>query len=290
MSIFRRNVELGRPLKISSSRKVSLGTWRTVGDPSVYGIVAFDVDKAVNYIERLRKETGIRVTLSHFVGKAIAQMIHKHPQINCLLRFGKLYPRKNIDIFFQVASDDQGEDLSGMTVRNADQKSLLDIAREMEDRVKAIKSKKDKSFTRSKNTVSLFPGLLVRRIVDFMSFILYTLNIWTPLLGTPRDPFGSAMITNIGSIGLETAFAPLVPYSRVPILFALSSARDEAVVRDGQIRIVKQMKICVTFDHRVIDGMHAANMTKTLRALFEEPERLLAAGSGNSGQKQAQAQ
>ena len=31
------------------------------------------------------------------------------------------------------------------------------------------------------------------------------------------------MITNIGSIGLDQAYVPLVPYSRVPILIALGA-------------------------------------------------------------------
>src|SRR5262249_21267720 len=101
------------------------------------------------------------------------------------------------------------------------------------------------------------------------------LNIWTPLLGTPRDPFGSIMITNIGSLGLDMAFAPLVPYSRVPMLIALGAVREEPVVRGGQITVGKMIRLCSTFDHRVIDGVHAANMVRTAKAIFANPDKEL---------------
>jgi len=31
------------------------------------------------------------------------------------------------------------------------------------------------------------------------------------------------------------------------------------------------MRVCATFDHRILDGAHAASMAKTLRAWMERP-------------------
>jgi pyruvate dehydrogenase E2 component (dihydrolipoamide acetyltransferase) len=106
---------------------------------------------------------------------------------------------------------------------------------------------------------------------------MYTLNLWTPLLGSPRDPFGSCMITSIGSLGLDMAFAPLVPYSRVPLLIAVGAARETPVVRDGRLTVALISRLCVTIDHRLIDGMHAAKMAKTMLAVFANPEGELGA-------------
>lgn len=275
MPLFSRNVDLGKPLRLSSWRKVAIGTWKTAGDPSVYGMLDLDAAPALAYIEKLRRETSQRVTLSHFVGRAIAETFKRHPQINCVLRFGRLYPRKSVDVFFQVATDMQGEDLSGMTVRQADTKSIPDIAREMEERVRKIKERKDHSFSRMKATMGLLPGWLAGFVLDASGFLLYALNIWTPLLGAPRDPFGSVMITNIGSLGLDTAFAPLVPYSRVPILIAVGAVKDAAVARDGKIAVAQQLRLCVTFDHRIIDGVQASHMVKTVTRIFADPEKEL---------------
>ncbi len=275
MILLKRNVDLGPPLKISSWRKVAIGTWKSAGDPSVYGILDLDARPALAYIEKLRQKSGVRITLSHFAGKAVAETLRRHPQINCILRFGKLYPRKDVSVFFQVATDAEGEDLSGMTVREADRKSMVEIAREMEERVRVIKERRDQSFTRMKGTFGMLPGIFSRLILGVSGFLMYTLNLWSPLLGTPRDPFGSAMITNIGSLGMDTAFAPLVPYSRVPLLIALGVAQDAPWVNQGKLEVAKVIRFCVTVDHRLIDGVHGMHMSRTVKAIFADPEKEL---------------
>ena len=79
------------------------------------------------------------------------------------------------------------------------------------------------------------------------------------------------MVTNVGSLGLEEAYVPLVPYSRVPLLIAMGEVRDSAVVVDGDVKVAKTMKIFATFDHRILDGSHAAKMVKVLKAWFDDP-------------------
>lgn len=272
MALFQRNVDLGPPLKASAWRKIAIGTWPNSGDPSVYGIVEFDATKMLDYIQKVQSRTGERITITHFVGKAIGTCFGKHPQLNCILRWGRLYPRKGVDIFFQVASDDSGKDLSGCVIRSTDKKSIAEIAREMKGRIKNIREKGDPEYKKSKDTMKLIPGMFVQYLLKFLGFILYTLNIWSPLVGSPRDPFGTAMITNVGSLGLDIALAPLVPYSRVPVLFAVATVKDTPVVKDGQVVIAPILRIGVTVDHRVIDGMHGSKMFKTMQAIFADPE------------------
>ena len=272
MKLFQRNVEYGPPLKLSGWRKVAIGTWKTVGDPSVYGMLDLDVSPALAYLEKLKHKSSERLTLTHFFGKAVAETFKRHPEINCVLRFGKLYPRKHIDLFFQVATDESGKDLSGMTVRDGDQKSVEGFAAEMRMRIEKIRKQGDPDFKKSKNTMSAIPGMLSGVLLDFLGFVMYTLNVYTPLVGSPRDPFGSVMITNIGSLGLEVAFAPLVPYSRVPILLAVGAAKETPVARNGKVEVTQIAKICITLDHRLIDGVHASHMSKTIQKIFADPE------------------
>ena len=89
--------------------------------------------------------------------------------------------------------------------------------------------------------------------------------------GMPQDLFGSAMITNIGSLGLPTAFVPLVPYSRVPLLLALGSIESRPVVEKEKVVVRKVMEIGSTFDHRILDGGHAAKMQRIVRKWMENP-------------------
>ena len=108
---------------------------------------------------------------------------------------------------------------------------------------------------------------------------MYLLNLWTPLMGVPKDSFGSVMLTNIGSLGLDEAFAPLVPYSRVSLLIAAGAVRHQPVVRDGQVVVASVIKLCTTFDHRVIDGVHASQLASALKSIFANPESELGAVS-----------
>jgi len=272
MSLLKSNIKLGPAICLSSWRKIAIGTWKTAKDPSVYGMMDVHAAPALAYIEKIKQETGLKVTLTHVLGKAIAITMQRHPEINCVLRFGRLYPRRDVDVFYQVATDKAGKDLSGMTVRQADLKSIPEIAREMQELVHYIREKDDPSFKKMKKTMSLIPGLLVGHVLSVAEFFMYSLNLWSPLLGSPRDSFGSVMVTNVGSLGIETGFAPLVAYSRVPILLALGAVREMPVVRHHKVEIEEQMRICVTFDHRLIDGVVASHMTKTLTNILLNPE------------------
>ena len=275
MKLFSKNVELGPPLKTSSWRKIALGTWRVMGDPSVYGTIELDATHAIEYMNKVHHQTGQRITLSHFVGKAVATTMERHPDMNCIIRFGRFYPRKTIDLFFQVANDAAGKDLSGLVIRHANQKSIAEISKEMDRDIHAIRKKGDPEFRRMKSTMGFIPGFLVGKIMDAVSFLTYTLNVWSPLLGSPRDPFGGVMITNIGSLGLETALAPLVPYSRVPCIIVLGALKEKPIVRDGQIVIAPMITLSVTFDHRLVDGIHGSHMAQTLKKIFAQPEQEL---------------
>jgi 2-oxoacid dehydrogenases acyltransferase (catalytic domain) len=67
------------------------------------------------------------------------------------------------------------------------------------------------------------------------------------------------------------AYAPLVPFSRVPLLFAIGEAKEH-VFADGRVAVGMAMKVNATMDHRVIDGFHAARIAKVLREWMENPE------------------
>ncbi|HXH75609.1 MAG TPA: 2-oxo acid dehydrogenase subunit E2 [Bacteriovoracaceae bacterium] len=272
MNILSKNMDLGPAIKLSSWRKIAIGTWVSAKDPSVYGILDIDAAPALAYIEKVRLETGMKINLIHVLGKATALVLQRHPEINCVLRWGRLYPRRSVDVFFQVATDKAGHDLSGMTVRQADLKSVQAIATEMQDRVQNIREKGDPGFKKMKNTMGLIPGLFIGYVMNLAEFFLYSLNLWSPAIGAPKDSFGSVMITNVGSLGIETGFAPLVAYSRVPLLLALGMVRPVPVARDGKVVIEEQMRICATFDHRLIDGMVASHMTKALTKILMNPE------------------
>ncbi len=270
----RRNLDLRLKRKLSAFRKIALGTWRTAYDPSVYGTLALRMDRAVQYIAQFREATGRRLTVSHLMAKAAASALEACPDANAILRLGRIYLRQRIGVFFQVVLTDEGPgkvDLSGATLFDVQEKSLIEICDEFERKVRKVRERDDPELEGARRTFDRLPPALVGPALQLTSFIGYTLNVDASKLGVPRDPFGSVMITNVGSLGLDTAYVPLVPYSRVPIILALSAVKDEPVAEDGRVVVGKVMRVNATFDHRIIDGFHASVMSKVLREQIEDP-------------------
>lgn len=274
------NLRLQEKTNLSSFRRIAIGTWKTTKDPTVYGQLALRSDKMVAYIEALKQRTGKRITLSHVMARCVGIVLSEMPDANAVLRFNKIYLRQDIGVFFQVAMEDPdtGEiDLSGATIFDTHQKTIVEIVDEFDAKVGLVRTRKDKSLEKSRSTFKTLPSFLLGTLLDVMSFFLYTLNWDMSKFGLPKDPFGSVMITNIGTLGLEEAYVPLVPYSKVPLLIALGALKDEVIAEDGKPVVAKMLKVCASFDHRVLDGMHAAKMSKTLNRIFNDPEGELGA-------------
>jgi pyruvate dehydrogenase E2 component (dihydrolipoamide acetyltransferase) len=74
-------------------------------------------------------------------------------------------------------------------------------------------------------------------------------------------------VSNLGMFGTERFDAILNP-PQVAIL-AVGAIRDAAVVRDGAIVVAPVVELCLTSDHRAVDGAQAAAFARTLRELLE---------------------
>ncbi|HEV8320771.1 MAG TPA: 2-oxo acid dehydrogenase subunit E2 [Myxococcota bacterium] len=268
------NLELVKKESLSSFRRIAIGTWRDAYDPTVYGSLTLRMDEAVRYIDEFRKRTGKRITVTHLMAKATAAALARMPDANAILRFNRPYLRQRIGVFFQVAMEDDDTkeiDLSGATIMDTDKKSLVEIIDEFQAQVEKVRSKKDEALEKTRSTFKSIPFMLLNLALRLISFFSYTLNLDLRKLGIPKDPFGSVMITNIGSLGLDEAYVPLVPYSRVPLLLAVGAVKEAALVENGAVKVGKVMRVHATFDHRLLDGTHAAIMSKVLTAWMEHP-------------------
>lgn len=269
------NTHLTRKRRVSAFRTIAIGTWRTTKDPSVYGAVSLDVEPALAYVEAYRERTGKRLTLSHLMAKAVGLTLARVPDANAILRFNRIYLRRDVGVFFQVATrDEHGEvDLAGLTVRHADRKSVAEICDEF-DRVETVRAGEDEEVEETKRTFTMVPTFAVGWLLDAIGFLIFGLNLDLRWAGLPHDPFGSVMVTNVGALGIEEAFAPLVPYSRVPLVVSMGAVRQIPVVdaQSGELRAGQVMRVCATFDHRLLDGAHAAMLGTSLQEIFADPE------------------
>lgn len=268
------NIELVPKREVSSFRKIAIGTWKTTYDPTVYGTLSVRMEKSLEYIEKFREKHGVRLTVTHLVAKAVAEALRRCPDANAILRFNKVYLRKNVTLSILVVQTDQGDgktDLTAAKIDRAEEKSLLEMAKEMQDTIDKVRQRKDQALEKSKGTIHKIPFMFMNLFMNLLGFLMYQLNLDMSWAGMPKDAFGAATITNIGSLGLDVAYVPLVPYSHVPIFIAPGAVADEPVVQDGKVIAGKIMRINASFDHRYIDGMHAAVLSKTMREYLEHP-------------------
>ncbi len=92
----------------------------------------------------------------------------------------------------------------------------------------------------------------------------------------PEDIEGSTFsISNMGMHGVDN-FAAIINSPEAAIL-AVSSAMDMPVVQDGSVVIGKVMKITISADHRVTDGVEAARFMQDMAVYLENPVNLLIA-------------
>lgn len=276
--MFKQNVDYARSPKMNIWRKVAINTWKPSTDASIYSRLTLNPEKALKYIYsmNMKNENQGHITITHFIGAVCGQVLKDFPFLNSAARGSKIELRKNQDIFFHasVVDRDGRENLSGHKIEKIDSMTLIEIASELNETNYKLKAGDDVTFKKSKSILELIPSFILRPFISLNTFIQYRLNIWSPLFGTKQDTFGSMMVTNIGTLGVEEAFVPFVPYSNTNVICSVGKITEEAVYREGEIRAGKVIKLCFTLDHRLVDGSTAAKVVKAFENYFENPEQI----------------
>src|SRR5260370_5781951 len=79
---------------------------------------------------------------------------------------------------------------------------------------------------------------------------------------------GTIMLTNTGSTG-SVASQPIINQPQAAIITTESIVRRPVVIGDG-IAVRHMMNMCLSFDHRIIDGMMAGQFLGFIKKALEE--------------------
>jgi pyruvate dehydrogenase E2 component (dihydrolipoamide acetyltransferase) len=183
--------------------------------------------------EKMKPEAeaaGIKLSYLPFIVKALIEALKLHPTLNATLddEEGEIVVKKYYNIGIAV---DVPDGLIVPVVKMADQKSVLDIAAEIQALAKAARER--------------------------------TLDL-ADLKG------GTFSVTNVGVFGGDFA-TPIINYPEAAILATMKIA-DRARVENGAVVVKKTLPLCLSFDHRIIDGAEAARFTRDLIRFLENPE------------------
>lgn len=247
----------------------SAAAWSGPRDPMVYASVELRAERLLSWIDLKRRETGERITVTHAVVRALAVALNKHAQANAVVRWGRAQPREQVDIFAEVpvqrGERSEGVELAGVCIRSADTRPVAEIASELL-----------RGTQRGKVQASggRLPAMVAGPLLKILRFLQVELNLSTRLLGAEGDPYGSAMVTSLGMMGVRVAYAPLHPMASSAVALMVGAVEQRPVVEDGEVVPGRVLTLNLSCDHRVVDSANAALLGRELKRLLEHPRLL----------------
>ncbi|MBC7385797.1 MAG: 2-oxo acid dehydrogenase subunit E2 [Cryobacterium sp.] len=182
-------------------------------------------------------KAGVKVTYLPFIMKAMVAALRRYPMMNSSLdeEAGQIVVKKYYNIALSVQTDDG---LTAPVVKDVANKTILELAKEIEDLANRARSKK--------LTMEDLTG-------------------------------GTITLTNAGTIGGLFA-TPVINYPEVAILgfnkifrkpvVKMINGKEEIVIRDWTL-------FSLSLDHRIVDGAVGAEFTKLFIYYIENPSLLL---------------
>jgi 2-oxoglutarate dehydrogenase E2 component (dihydrolipoamide succinyltransferase) len=199
-------------------------------------IFEVDMSNVVAIRERMKREYeqkhGVRLTYLAFIARAVTDTLQRWPRLNAEIRGDQIVLKRHVNLGIAVALDD-GKGLIVPVVRHAEEKNLLGVARAVQDLADRARSKK---------------------------------------LSPDEVQGGTFTITNPGGFG-AVGGTPIINQPQVGILDVEAIVKRPWVVTDEHgedaIAIRPIMNLCLTYDHRLVDGAYAAPFMRDLRDALE---------------------
>ena len=254
-------------------RVTAAAIYTTPTDSRVYGTLDIDVTDAKRFLDE-KRGTGVKITMVHLATAVLARAVaFDVPEMNCFIRRGRVVGRERIDVMVPVAIGD-GEGVSAILVRDAHARTVTSIAEEIRMRADENRSGTESRTAQNKYLLNRIPWPLRRPAFRFLKWITVDMGIKIKSLGLSADSFGSFVVSDIGSFGLNTGMTSLMPAAKVPAVIVLGKIEDKAVVKNGEVVIRTMLPLTGTFDHRIVDGLQIGKLARGIKRNFRKPEWL----------------
>lgn len=204
--------------------------------PHLYFTQKVNLEKLMDLRTQVNSAQEKKTSVTDFIGRAVIRTLQKYPDMNASLIGDKIIKYKSVNLGIAVAAP---TGLIVPVIKNANNKSIVELSNE----ASAL-------FDKARN------GKL-----------------------TPNEYTGGTFsISNLGMFGIENFTAIINPPESG--ILAVSATKDEPVViKDSNgnktIEIKPMMNITLTVDHRLIDGLLAAQFVTEVKRQLENPIELL---------------
>lgn len=204
--------------------------------PHLYFTDSIDMTAFNKFRKDLNTNSDQKIAVSDLLTLAATKCLIKYPDMNASLENEEIICYKSVNIGTAVAGE---YGLTVPVIKNCEQKSLLQIAEEGRDLVERTK---------------------IGRI------------------SVEECSGGTFTISNLGMFGIENFTAIINPPEAA--ILSISSQRKKPIVianaeGEDKVAIRSIMNIQLTVDHRIIDGLLAAQFIGYFKELMENPIRML---------------
>ncbi len=131
------------------------------------------------------------------------------PEMNCFIRRGRMVGRERIDVMVPVAIGG-GEGVSAILIKDAHARTVTSIAEEIRSRAEENRSGIESKTAQNKYLLNRIPWPLRRPAFRFLKRITVDMGVKIDSLGLSADSFGSFVVSDIGSFGLNTGMTSLM--------------------------------------------------------------------------------
>jgi pyruvate dehydrogenase E2 component (dihydrolipoamide acetyltransferase) len=250
-------------------RKVASAIYRKPVDSKIFGSVEIDVTDLEDYISSKRRE-GLKITLTHIFVLIIARaMRYEIPELNTYHRRGNVISRDFVDVMVSVLNDDK--QMSSVKISNAHKLNLTELAAVMNEEIKRSKQGNENKTMRLKGFLARIPWPFRNWIFTIIRHLTIGWGFSIPAIGLSGESFGSVVVTNIGSIGLDMGYPALFPTSNVALVFVMGGVSKKPVVINDQIVIRRIMSLGAALDHRLVDAIHGGRLFRYIKQVVRNP-------------------
>jgi len=203
--------------------------------PHIYFTISVDMTKAISFLDTYNSGLQLKATINDLIVFIVAKVLKEQPNINCSLIGEEIVYYKDINIGIAVALE---EGLIVPVLKNADKKNLSILSAEAKKLIKLARERK------------LMPD-------DYNG--------------------GTFTISNLGMYGIES-FTAIINLPEAAILAVGEIKKSPTIVEEENSKkteIRSIMKMTLSADHRLIDGIMAASFLNRIKYYLEFPERLI---------------
>jgi len=253
-------------------RKVASTIYRKPIDSKIYGSVEIDVTELEKFVLEKRKQ-GIKITLTHLITLIVGRALkYEVPELNTFVRRGKIVPRPQIDGMVSVLLE--GGQMGSVKIENIDQLTIAELAEEIKEKIQQSRKGNENSVMQSKSMLASLPWPFRFWLFKLYKIVTIHWGISMPFLGLSANSFGSYVVSNIGTLGLDSGYGALLPSTNVSIVLILGGVTKKPVVINDEVVPRRILSLSATLDHRVVDGSHGGKLFRYIKQMVKNPQLL----------------